>query len=156
MDQEERNEPRASNDSRSRAPVQPAKETPVESKPGLKQRWRDAKPTKSTVAWACVISVILTIVVGFTWGGWVTAGSAQSAAETMAKDAVVQRLVPICVSQFNMDPDKVLKLDELTALTSYQQGAYVRDQGWATISGEEKPDRKVADACTDLLLEMTP
>ena len=74
----------------------------------------------------------------------------------MAKDAVVQRLAPICVDQFNQDPDKALKLDELNGLTSYQRAQYVQDQGWATIPGEEKPDRLVADACAKLLLEMTP
>jgi hypothetical protein len=74
----------------------------------------------------------------------------------MAKDAVVQRLVPICVAQFNQDPDKVLKLDEMNGMTSYKRAQYVQDQGWATISGEEKPDRNVADACTRLLLEMSP
>jgi pimeloyl-ACP methyl ester carboxylesterase len=96
------------------------------------------------------------MVVGFSWGGWVSASASQKAAETMAKDAVVERLAPICVAQFNQDPDNATKLNELTEMTSYQRAQYVQDQGWATISGDEKPDRKVADACTRLLLEMSP
>jgi hypothetical protein len=128
----------------------------MENKPSLGERWRDSQPTKTALFWACLASIILTVVVGFTWGGWVSASSAQKTAQTMAKDAVVQRLAPICVAQFDRDPDKVLKLDELTELTSYQRARYVQDQGWATISGEENPDRKVADACTDLLMEMSP
>lgn len=159
MEQDERDEPRAANDSRKRTPIELGKATTVktvESKPSLGQRWRDAQPTKTTLFWACLASIILTMVVGFTWGGWVSASGAQKAAETMAKDAVVQRLVPICIAQFSQDPDKVLKLDEMTALTSSQRTKYVQDQGWATISGEEKPDRKVVDACTKLLLEITP
>ena len=127
-----------------------------EKKPSLRQRWNDAQPTKKTLFWACLASIVLTMVVGFTWGGWVTAGTAQETAETLAKDAVVQRLAPICVAQFNQDPDGALKLDELSGLTSYKQGQYVQEQGWATISGVEKPERKVADACTKLLLEMSP
>jgi hypothetical protein len=99
---------------------------------------------------------VLSIFVGFTWGGWVTAGTAQKAADALARDAVIQRLVPICVDQFNQDPDRILKLDELSGLTSYKQTQYVQEQGWATITGIEKPDRKVADACTKLLLEMGP
>jgi hypothetical protein len=106
--------------------------------------------------WACLASVALTMLVGFTWGGWMTAGGAQDAAETMAKDAIVQRLAPICVDQFNEDPDNVLKLGEMNELSSYGQSQYVRDQGWATISGEEGPNRKVADACIKLLLELSP
>ena len=77
-------------------------------------------------------------------------------AETLAKDAVIERLAPICVSQFNQDPDAALKLDEMKGKTSYRRAQYVQEQGWATITGDEKPDRKVADACTKLLLEMNP
>jgi hypothetical protein len=96
------------------------------------------------------------MLVGFNWGGWVTAGTAQKTAETMAKSAVIERLAPICVAQFNLDPDKALKLGEMSELTSSKQRQFVVDQGWATISGVEKPDRRVATACTNLLLEMSP
>ena len=156
MDQDVRDEPRPANDSRKRTPVESGKVAPVETKPSLGQRWSDAQPTKKTVFWACLISVVLTIVVGFTWGGWMTAGAAQETAETMAKDAVTQRLAPICVAQFNLDPDNVLKLGEMNEMTSYKRAQFVQDQGWATISGEEKPNRKVADACINLLLDMSP
>jgi len=156
MEENPRDESRPSNDSRTRPPTKSTKAAPVEKKPSLSKRWSAAQPTKTILFWACIGSVILTIVVGFSWGGWVTGGAAQEAAETMAKDAVVQRLAPICVAQFNLDPEKVSKLSEINDLTSYKQRQYVQDQGWATISGTETPDRKVADACTKLLLEMTP
>jgi hypothetical protein len=155
MEQDEREEPRAANDSRKRRPVESRKAATVESKPSLGQRWRDYQPTKAILFWACLASVVLSIFVGFTWGGWVTGGTAQKAAETLARDAVVQRLVPICVEQFNQDPDKALKLDEMSEMTSYKQAQYVQEQGWATITGIEKPDRKVASLCTNLLLEMS-
>lgn len=155
MDQDMRGEPRAANDSRKRPPA-PRTVPPVESKPSVGQRWRDAQPTKTILFWSCVVCIALTMVVGFSWGGWVSASASQKAAETMAKDAVVERLAPICVAQFNQDPDNATKLNELTEMTSYQRAQYVQDQGWATISGDEKPDRKVADACTRLLLEMSP
>lgn len=156
MEQDERDEPRALNDSRKRPSTPAARAIPVAKKPTLGDRWRNAQPTKSTLLWACLATAILTMVVGFTWGGWVSASGAQKAAETMANDAVVQRLAPICIAQFNLDPDKSLKLDELTGMTSNQRARYVQDQGWATISGDEQPNRKVADACTKLLLEMSP
>ncbi len=159
MEQDVRDEPRPSNDSRKRMPVDSGKVATVESKPSkpsIKQRWHDARPTKAILFWSCLASIILTIVVGFTWGGWVSAGSAQKTAETSAINAVVQRLAPICVAQFNQDPDKALKLDEMNAKSSYQRAQYVQEQGWATITGDENPDRKVADACTKLLLAMLP
>ncbi len=159
MQHDMRDEPRPTNDSRTRAPAESGKENTVkavERKPSLGQKWRKAQPTKTILFWACLASIILTVFVGFTWGGWVTAAGAQKAADTMAKDAVVQRLVPICVDQFNRDPDKASKVGEMDGMTPSQQAKYVQDQGWATISGVEKPDRKVADACTKLLLEMSP
>lgn len=159
MEDELRDEPRPANDSRKRVPVESEKVDTVKSverKPSLGQRWRNAQPTKTILFWACLASVVLTIFVGFNWGGWVSAGGAQKAAEAMAKDAVVQRLVPICVAQFGLDPDRVLKFGEMDGMTPSQQAKYVQDQGWATISGAEKPDRNVASACTKLLLEMSP
>ena len=159
MEEEMQEEFRPGNDSRKRPSVETGKDEPmktVESKPTFMQRWGNVQPTKAHVVWACLATAILTMIIGFNWGGWVTAGSAQKAAETMAKDAVVQRLVPICVAQFNLDPDKSQKLGEMSGLSSYQRSQFVRDQGWATISGVEKPDNKVADACTKLLLEMNP
>ena len=85
-----------------------------------------------------------------------TAGGAESVAQATAKDAVIERLTPICVAEFNKDPDNIMKLDELKPLSSYQQAVFVQDQGWATFSGDEKPDRLVASACTKLILEMSP
>lgn len=60
----------------------------------------------------------------------------------------------ICVAQFDQDPGKEQKLGELKAKSSYQRDDYVKEQGWATLPGEEKPDSKVADACAKLLMRI--
>ncbi|MBK8795235.1 MAG: hypothetical protein WAU00_18680 [Caldilinea sp.] len=159
MEQDVRHEPRPTNDSRKRIPVESGKVntmTTAENKPNLGQRWRKAQPTKMTLFWACLASIILTMVIGFTWGGWVSADSAQKSAQSMASNAVTDRLAPICVAQFNLDPEKSTKLAELNEMSTYQRTQYVQEQGWATISGQEKPDRRVADACTKLLLAVSP
>ena len=126
-----------------------------EEKPSMRQRWNEARLKKMTVFWLCLASVVVALIIGFTWGGWMTGGAAQKAAEALARDAVVERLAPICVDQFNQDPDSIPKLEELNGMTSSQRAKFVLDQGWATITGMEKPDRRVADACTKLLLEMS-
>ena len=64
------------------------------NKPSPGQRWSDAQPTKTVLFWACVASMVLTMIVGFSWGGWVTGGTARQTAENMARDAVVQALGP--------------------------------------------------------------
>jgi hypothetical protein len=102
--------------------------------------------------WSCMASIVLTMIVGFAWGGWVTGGTAQKLAETLADTAVVKRLAPICVVQFNQDPGKAQKLTELKGTDSWQRDGYVEKQGWATMPGEAKTDRNVAEACAKLLL----
>lgn len=156
MDEQERHDPRPSNDSRTRIPPEASNVAPIGSTPGVKQGWRDGKPSWTMLVWACVASVALTMLLGFTWGGWVSAGNSLKAGETMGQDAVVLRLAPLCVNQFNQDPDKVVKLAEMREKSAYQRSQYVQDQGWATVPGEETADRRVADACVRLLMEMTP
>ena len=118
----------------------------------LGRRWSDARPTKTLVFWCCVASAVLTMIIGFSWGGWVTGGTARTTAETMGHDAVVTRLAPICVMQSGRDPAKAVKLVALKEESSWQRGEYVGKQGWATMPGEKEPDSRVAQACATLLM----
>ena len=122
-----------------------------EYKPSYGDQWDNARATKKVVFGFAVAAIVLTIIVGFNLGGWVTG----SAAKTMSSDAVVQRMSSICVAQFNQDPGKVQKFTELKELRAYRRDDYVQEQGWATIPGEDKPDRKVADACATQLMEIS-
>jgi len=121
-------------------------------KKSMRQRWDESRPTKTGVFWSWVASVVLTMIIGFAWGGWVTGGTARSMAEKMAEDAVVKRLAPMCVIQFKQGPGIDQKLKELGKIDSWQRSDYVEKQGWATMPGEEKPDSKVASECARLLM----
>jgi len=123
-------------------------------KVSYRQRWDKAKATKKVVFWAVLGAIVLTMIVGFKWGGWVTGGTAQKMGVAMAQDAVVERLAPICVLQFNQDPDKAQKLIGFNEARTYQRDDYVKEQGWATMPGEDQPDRQVADACAKLLVQI--
>ena len=48
----------------------------------IQQRWNDLQPSKTMLFWSCAGSVAVALLVGFTWGGWVTGGTAQEMAET--------------------------------------------------------------------------
>ena len=115
--------------------------------------WNKARPTKTVVFWSWVAFIILTMIVGFNWGGWVTGVTAQKMADTMAGNAVIQRLAPICVTQFNQDPLKDQRLVELQAKSDWQRRDYIAKQGWATMPGEAKPDNQVAGECAKLLMK---
>jgi len=121
-----------------------------EKKPGLRQRWDQARATKGGVFWFVVGAVALTLIVGFSFGGWVTAGTARA----MADDAVVQRLAAVCVAQFDVTPGNTENLAELRDTSTWQRRTYIETQGWATMPGDEKPDGKVADACAKLLMQV--
>jgi hypothetical protein len=125
-------------------------------KVSFKKWWREARPTKTAVFWSWIASIALTMIIGFAWGGWVTGATSRRLAETMAADAVADRLAEICVAQFNQDPGKDQKLEEFKETGTYQRRAYVQDQGWATMPGEEQPDRKVVDECVRLLTLINP
>jgi len=99
-----------------------------------------------------VASVVLTMIVGFTWGGWVRGATALSMGKAMAEEAVVNRLAPICVVQVAQDPAKDEKLKIMSDLHAYERSSYVQKQGWASMPGEKEPDGKVAEACARLLI----
>ena len=123
-------------------------------KVSFKQRWNEAQPTKKTLFWSVLAAIILTIIVGFSWGGWMTSTTAQNVARVAAREAVVERLALICVDQFHQDPEKAEKLKIFNETSSYQQDNYVTDQGWATMVGDEKPDRNVAETCAQLIVQI--
>ena len=122
-----------------------------EQNTSFRQRWSHARPTKTALFWCCVASALVTMIIGFTWGGWVKGATAQNMAETRAEDAVVKHLAPICVVQFKEDPAKDQKLKALKDMSSYERGDYVKKQGWATMPGQKEADDRVAEECARLI-----
>lgn len=120
-----------------------------EYKPSYGERWNNMRPTKTIVFWSVVATVVLTVIVGFNWGGWVTGGTARK----LTDDAITQRLSLICVGQFNQDPQKDQKVTELKDTRSFERDNYVQDQGWATMPGEANSDSKIADGCAKLIVQ---
>ena len=102
-----------------------------------------------TGIWGAICGAIMAIIIGFAWGGWVLGSNSQTA----ANNAVIDRLSPICVAQFNQDPEKDKKLKELINYSTWKRDEYVRKQGWATMPGEKEPDGRVADNCSELILK---
>lgn len=125
---------------------------PSYQKPSLWERWSATRPTKTLMFWSWVAVVIVTAIIGFSWGGWVTGRTARAMAQTAEEHAVVTRLAPICVAQFKEDPKKAEGLQGLKSTEGWDRGEYVMKQGWATMPGESTPDAQVADQCVHLLM----
>jgi len=50
-------------------------------------RLESYRPSKAVWLWSCAACVVATIMVGFTWGGWVTGGTATRMASDAADGA---------------------------------------------------------------------
>ena len=100
-----------------------------------------------------IVGGIATMIVGFSQGGWYTGGAAERLAEERSSVAVIDALVPICVSQSKLDPQGTAKLAQLVAMkSSYEQRDFVIDAGWATMPTAEAPNRDLARSCADALV----
>ena len=104
-------------------------------------------------AWGMAVGSIILLIVIFSAGWVVTSGTAEATAKVMAADAVLARLAPIAVEQFMQDPNKEVRLKEMKEVDSWKRGDFVKEQGWATMPGEEKPDSTVAREVADRLMK---
>src|ERR671919_2858194 len=122
----------------------------------LSQRFQEYQASKTVLFWSCAGSIVLATVVGFSWGGWTTGGSAQEMAEKAAADARQELAAVVCVDRFMAAPDAGVQLSSLQEITSsYAQSKFVEEGGWALIvpassttdSKARADDRKAAGLC---------
>ena len=114
---------------------------------------RENKEKIQTGVVGAVGGAIITMIIGFAWGGWVLGSNSLNTGEEMARQAVLDRLTPMCVEQFHQDPEKGEKLKILKQKNSWDRDKYVRAQGWATMPFEGDPDIRVAERCAELILK---
>lgn len=99
------------------------------------------------------VGATATIIVGFTLSGWVVGSSAERMATQKADAAVTAALVPICIAQSKTDPNSLVKVAQLEAITSaYERRDFVMKAGWATVPAANAPDGILASACAEVLL----
>lgn len=110
---------------------------PVETKPAL---------------WGFAGGAIVAMIVGFTWGGWVTGSKAEADATQRSTAAAVAALAPVCAERFKEAADVSANTAALKKVDSWSQGDYVEKGGWATIPGSKADQTSaVAKACAALL-----
>jgi len=124
----------------------------INLKKGIKMNQLNTEKIK-TILFGAIGGAVITMIIGFAWGGWVLGSTSMNIGKSMAQDAVIDRLTPICVAQFNHDPEKDKKLIELKEVDRWKADQYVIDQGWANIPFEKDVDSYVAAQCADNILE---
>jgi dienelactone hydrolase len=72
------------------------------------------------------VGAVASVIVGFSWGGWMTGSSANKLAAARADTAVVAALTPVCVEKFLQNSDAKANLAALRKISTYwEQGDYV-------------------------------
>ncbi len=95
------------------------------------------------------------MVIGFSWGGWMTGGAASKLAAERADTAVVAALTPICVEKFLQNSDAKANLAVLQKISSnWEQGQYLEKGGWVTQPGATSSDYHLARACAERLAQV--
>ncbi len=93
---------------------------------------------------------VATIVVGFYWGGWSLASTADKMARERSELAVVAALAPVCADKFRALPDAEAKKVALSKVETWKR----RDEfpkEFITLPGESYPSSALVDACYTLL-----
>ena len=109
---------------------------------------------KPPFLWGIVSGAVALLIVIF-WTGWVvTSSTAETEGKQMAKEALLENLVPICVEQYLQDPNKVDKFKELKSKAYYLRDDYAKEMGWAKMPGSKSFVRGVADKCAKKIIEI--
>jgi hypothetical protein len=95
-----------------------------------------------------ICGAIITMIIGFGWGGWTTRGTT----ERITEEAVLASQAAICVAQFMKEPNHEEKLKELEKLDSWNRPEFIQKGGWDKMPGQEKAPFSgvsVARACAE-------
>src|SRR3546814_10589264 len=113
----------------------------------ISQRWGDFRPSKTMLLWSCVVCIGLTMLLGFTWGGWVTGETAKEMTESAAEDARAELAAAVCVDRFLTASDVGARLASLKEIDSWNRSSFMEKEGWVTLRGTEDPAPKAGDPC---------
>jgi hypothetical protein len=95
--------------------------------------------------WGLICGAVIVMIIGFAWGGWITAGTSQ----TRTKEAVLASQAAICVAQFLKQTNHEQKLKALEEVSSWQRAEAIEKGGWDKMPGQDKADYAVARGCAD-------
>jgi len=110
-------------------------------------------PWLKPAVWGVIGGAVATMIVGFSWMGWVLGGTAERMAVERANSAVIVALTPYCVASFMQQPNAAAKLAEFRKIDTWKQRQFVEEGGWATPRGDKKPNSGVATACGEELVK---
>jgi hypothetical protein len=90
-----------------------------------------------------ICGAIVAMIIGFAWGGWVTASTNQK----MSGEAVLASQAAICVAQYVKEPNSQEKLKEYEAVDNYKRYEFIEKGGWDKMPGQKEANSGVSSAC---------
>jgi len=119
----------------------------------ISERFTAYRPSKKLWFWSTLGCMIAVIVVGFTWGGWVTSGTAADRANTAAQAATAELAANICAHRFLAAPDAAAQLAALQKESSYSRSDFLEKGGWLTFAGAKEPIDAAGSLCAKQLAD---
>jgi hypothetical protein len=110
-------------------------------------------PWLKPALWGAVLGSIVTMIVGFSWLGWVLGSTADRMARERTDAAVVSAMTPGCVARFLAEPKAAQKLGDLRQTDSWKQREFIEAGGWATIGEATTANSALATTCAEQLLK---
>jgi hypothetical protein len=93
--------------------------------------------------WGVIFGAAAAMIVGFSWGGWVTGGTAKGKTD----EAVLASRAAICVAQFMKAPNHDRELKAFEGTDSWKRGELIEKGGWDKMPGQGEPSGALAEAC---------
>jgi len=109
----------------------------------MKRMTKETAAGLKSGAWGFVIGAVIAMILGFTWGGWVTASTASEMRDT----AVLANQSDICVAQFMQAPNFKAEAKAFEATDSWKRDEFVQKGGWDKMPGEASASSVVAGPC---------
>lgn len=120
------------------------------------RRFETYRGSKTMIFWSCAGCIVATLILGFTWGGWMTASSARKAVVQASYDARADMAAAICVRRFGASPDHVANLATLKGTDTWKRDDYIAKGGWLKIDGQEGDISGASTLCVQRLIEAKP
>jgi hypothetical protein len=93
--------------------------------------------------WWLASGAVIAMFIGFSWGGWATAGTTQK----ISDEAVLASQAAICVAQFMKESNSQERLAEFEKTDTYKRSDFIEKGGWDKMPGQKEAGYSVARAC---------
>jgi hypothetical protein len=96
---------------------------------------------------------IATIIIGFSWGGWMLGSTAKKLATDETRSAIVTIAAPACAEHFATKANEE-KWAEYQKVDTWRRDTYIKEAGYATVAGlvdDSSTKSAIADACVKAL-----